>query len=247
MTEKKVALITGATSGIGKAVAIAMARAGYAVAALGRRADSLNDLAAQVSIAFSRPCDVSDAAALEAYFEAMIHALGRLDVVFNNAGITSPAAAVGDVDPQDWHRVIQTNLFGSFYVARLAFRQMRGQSPQGGRIINNGSISAHVPRFHSVAYTASKHAITGLTKSIALDGRPYAIACSQLDIGNASTDMASRMSTGVLQADGRTAPEPTFPVQHAADAVLYMANLPLDTNVLSMTVMATAMPYVGRG
>jgi NAD(P)-dependent dehydrogenase (short-subunit alcohol dehydrogenase family) len=247
MTKQKVALVTGASSGIGRATAVTLAGAGYAVAVLARRRDALSELARQAPIAFADVCDVRDAAAVESYFAAMLGELGRLDVVFNNAGVTAPAANFGDVTLEDWQRVLQTNLFGSFNVARCAFRQMRAQTPQGGRIINNGSVSAYVPRPHSAAYTASKHAITGLTKSISLDGRPYAIACGQIDIGNAATDATAKMSNGVLQADGRQAPEPTFPVQHAADAVLYMANLPLEANVQFMTVMATTMPYVGRG
>lgn len=248
MTHSKVALVTGATSGIGRATAIGLVEAGYKVAILGRRENELNALAEQYEgIAYHAPCDVTDPEAVRRFFADMMTALGRLDVVFNNAGRSAPSANFGDVDVEDWKAVIDVNLNGAFYVAHAAFRAMRDQTPQGGRIINNGSISAHVPRPHSAAYAASKTAITGLTRAISLDGRPYSIACGQIDIGNVSTDMTTAMTQGILQPDGRIAVEPTFKLEQAVKAVVTMADLPLDTNIQFMTIMATNMPYIGRG
>ena len=247
MADGKVAIITGATSGIGRATAIGLGRAGYRVAILGRRADALAETAEAAGAAHHAACDVTDPAAVRQFFEDARTKLGRIDVVFNNAGRFAPQAAVGDTEIEIWQDVVNVNLNGAFYVAREAFRAMREQEPQGGRIINNGSISAYVPRPGSVAYTATKHAITGLTKSISLDGRPFGIACGQIDIGNTATDMTAAMTTGSLQANGTTMPEPTFDVRHVVDAILYMAGLPLDANVQFMTVMATNMPYIGRG
>jgi NAD(P)-dependent dehydrogenase (short-subunit alcohol dehydrogenase family) len=247
MTESKVALVTGATSGIGRATAIGLGKAGYRVAILGRREDELAKTAELAGAAYSGTCDVSDPAAVHRYFADMKAKLGRIDVVFNNAGMFSPQVSFGDIDISSWQRMVDVNLNGAFYVAREAFRAMRDQHPQGGRIINNGSISAYVPRPGAAGYTATKHAITGLTKAISLDGRAFSIACGQIDIGNTATDMTSRMTTGSLQANGTLMPEPTFDVSHVVDAVLYMAGLPLAANVQFMTVMATNMPYVGRG
>ena len=249
MTDTKVALVTGGTSGIGRATAIGLANAGYKVAICGRRQEKLDDVvktktATQI---FGVTCDVSDPKSVADLFAAVRNEFGRVDVVFNNAGQSAPAASVGDTETDAWLEVVSTNLNGAFFVAREAFRTMRDQTPQGGRIINNGSISAHTPRPHAVAYNATKHAISGLTKSISLDGRPYGIACGQIDIGNTATDMTAQMNAGMLQADGSTKPEPTFNVQHVADAVRYMSDLPLDANVQTITVMATNMPYVGRG
>ncbi|NGP16422.1 SDR family oxidoreductase [Devosia aurantiaca] len=243
----RVALVTGATSGIGRATAIGLAAAGYRVAALGRRDDALQSLVSDHPIAFAQACDVTDRADVARYFAGMQKALGRLDLVFNNAGRSAPTANFGDIDPGDWDGVIDVNLTGAFNIAHAAFRAMRDQNPQGGRIINNGSISARVPRPHAAAYAVSKHAITGLTKAISLDGRAYSIACGQIDIGNVATDMTAAMTGGVLQPDGRTMPEPTFELRHVVDAVLYMAGLPLEANVQFMTVMATNMPFIGRG
>jgi NAD(P)-dependent dehydrogenase (short-subunit alcohol dehydrogenase family) len=247
MPEARVAVVTGGTSGIGRAAALGLARAGYRVAVCGRREAELARVAAEGGLALAEVCDVTDPAQVEALFATVTARLGRVDVVFNNAGRTARPATVGDLEVDTWKAMIDTNLNGAFYVAREAFRAMRAQSPQGGRIINNGSISAHVPRPHDPAYAASKHAITGLTKSISLDGRPFNIAASQIDIGNTLTDMTQDMRAGKLQADGSLKPEPTFDVRHVVDAILYMAGLPLEANVLTMTVMATAMPYVGRG
>jgi NAD(P)-dependent dehydrogenase (short-subunit alcohol dehydrogenase family) len=247
MSEGKVALITGATSGIGRATAIGLGKAGYRVAILGRREAELEETARLAGAAYSGACDVSDPAAVHRFFADARARLGRIDVVFNNAGRFAPQASVGDTDVATWQDVVNVNLNGAFYVAREAFRVMRDQHPQGGRIINNGSISAYVPRPGAAAYTATKHAVTGLTKAISLDGRAYNIACGQIDIGNTATDMTARMTTGSLQANGAMMPEPTFDVQHVVNAVLYMAGLPLEANVQFMTVMATTMPYIGRG
>lgn len=243
----KVAVVTGATSGIGRATAIGLAKAGYRVAILGRRADELQKTADLAGAAYSAVCDVTDPAAVQAFFAGVLGSLGRVDVVFNNAGKFMPQASIGDTDITAWQGMVDVNLNGAFYVAREAFRAMRDQSPQGGRIINNGSISAHVPRPGAAAYTATKHAITGLTKAVSLDGRPYNIACSQIDIGNTATDMTATMTTGSLQANGTLMPEPTFDVKHVVDAILYMSGLPLEANVQFITVMATNMPYIGRG
>ena len=247
----KVAIVTGAGSGIGRAAALALLEAGYAVGLAGRRQEPLQETAAMAGEAAARalpvPTDVSDSAAVRALFASVTDAFGHLDVVFNNAGTNVPGTAVGDLTDEQWQKVVDVNLTGAFFCAREAFRVMRDQSPQGGRIINNGSISAHVPRPGSAPYTATKHAITGLTRSIALDGRPFDIACSQIDIGNAATEMAARMAKGVPQADGSTRVEPLMDVRQVASAVVYMASLPLDTNVQFMTIMATKMPFIGRG
>ena len=243
----KTAIVTGGTSGIGKAVALGLAKHGYRVAICGRREAELAIMAAEPGIALAVQCDVTNPGDVNAFFAAAIATLGHIDLVFNNAGRFAPATVFGDLDVAVWREMIDTNLNGAFYVAREAFRAMRTQTPQGGRIINNGSISAYMPRPQAASYTASKHAITGLTKAISLDGRPFSIACGQIDIGNAATDMTSNMSSGSLQADGSKRPEPTFNVKHVVDAILYMAGLPLEANVQFMTVMATTMPYIGRG
>lgn len=247
MTDGKVAVVTGATSGIGRATAIGLGNAGYRVAILGRREVELAETARLCSAQYSGVCDVTDPAAVHRYFTDLKAKLGRVDVVFNNAGRFAPQASFGDTDIGTWQGMVDVNLNGAFYVAREAFRAMRDQSPQGGRIINNGSISAYVPRPGAAAYTATKHAITGLTKAISLDGRAFSIACGQIDIGNTATDMTAKMTTGSLQANGTMEPEPTFDVQHVVDAILYMSGLPLEANVQFMTVMATTMPYIGRG
>jgi len=244
------AVVTGAGSGIGKAVAQAMLGAGYAVVLAGRRADALDAAIAEAGpnarngLAVST--DVTQAASVRALFDKAQARFGRIDVLFNNAGM-SAGGPFGELTLEQWQRVIDTNLTGSFLCAQAAFRAMQSQSLRGGRIINNGSISAHAPRPGSAPYTASKHAITGLTKSIALDGRAFDIAASQIDIGNASTEMAQRMASGVPQANGTIAIEPLMDVAHVASAVLYIAGLPLTANVQFMTVMATKMPFVGRG
>lgn len=242
----KVAVITGGSSGIGRAAALGFASAGYDVAICGRRADALQTVALETG-GYWGECDVTDPAAVAHFFTAVKEKYGRIDVVFNNAGRFAPATSFGDLDVLTWQEMINTNLNGAFYVAREAFRAMRDQSPQGGRIINNGSISAYVPRPGAASYTASKHAITGLTKAISLDGRAFNIACGQIDIGNAATDMTSHMNSGSLQANGTIMPEPTFDVAHVVEALLYMAGLPLSANVQFMTVMATTMPYIARG
>jgi NAD(P)-dependent dehydrogenase (short-subunit alcohol dehydrogenase family) len=247
----KVALVTGAGSGIGRAVALALLHEGYAVALAGRRPEALQQTVALAGTAADRalavPTDVGDEAAVRALFEKTREAFGHLDVLFNNAGTGTPPIPLEDLSVEQWRRVVDVNLTGAFLCTQAAFRLMKTQTPRGGRIINNGSISAHTPRPHSAPYTATKHAITGLTRATALDGRRHDIACGQIDIGNAATDMTARMKNGVPQANGEVAPEPTMDVAHVARAVLYMANLPLDANVLFMTVMATAMPFVGRG
>ena len=242
----KTIVVTGGTSGIGRAAALGFAKAGWRVATCGRRAERLAELTGS-GVEIARACDVTDPAEVEAFFAAAVGQFGRIDVVFNNAGAFAPATTFGDLPVETWRNLIDVNLNGAFYVAREAFRAMRAQSPQGGRIINNGSISAYVPRPGAASYTASKHAITGLTKAISLDGRAFSIACGQIDIGNTATDMTAAMSSGSLQADGSTKAEPTFNVQHVVDALLYMAGLPLEANVQFMTVMATTMPYIGRG
>jgi NAD(P)-dependent dehydrogenase (short-subunit alcohol dehydrogenase family) len=246
--QQKVALVTGAGSGIGKAVALALAGAGYSVVLAGRRLALLEAVAAEaVGKTLPVAADVTDPAAVAGLFDAAVSQYGRLDVLFNNAGTAAPPTPSDELAPEVWRRVIDTNLSGAFYCAQAAFRVMRAQSPQGGRIINNGSIASVTPRPYLAAYTASKHAITGLTKSFSLEGRRYNIACGQIDIGNVLTNLGIPMSSGTLQADFSLKPEPTFDVKHVADAVLYMAGLPLDANVLNMTVMATSMPFVGRG
>jgi NAD(P)-dependent dehydrogenase (short-subunit alcohol dehydrogenase family) len=247
----KVALVTGAGSGIGRAVAIALLRAGYQVVLAGRRKEALDETLAlsetsKIS-ALTVPADVTDPAAVRDLFAQTEQAFGRLDVLFNNAGAGIPAAELEDVTYEQWQRVVQTNLSGPFFCTQEAFRLMKRQTPQGGRIINNGSISAYAPRPNSAPYTATKHAITGLTKSTSLDGRKYNIACGQIDIGNAATEMAKKIGEGAVQADGSVRPEPLMDVSVVADAVLYMANLPLAANVQFMTVMATKMPFIGRG
>jgi NAD(P)-dependent dehydrogenase (short-subunit alcohol dehydrogenase family) len=248
---RKIALVTGAGSGIGKAAAIALALAGFSVALAGRRREPLDAVAAEISgaggEALAVPTDVGDPAAVKALFAAIRERFGRLDVLFNNAGVGAPSAPIEEIAFEDWQRVVAANLTGPFLCAQEAVRLMKEQRPQGGRIINNGSISAHTPRPRATPYNATKHAITGLTKSIALEGRGFHIACGQIDIGNAATEMTQRMSGGVLQANGTVAAEPRMDVQHVAQGVVYMASLPLESNVLTMTVMATEMPYVGRG
>ena len=240
-------IVTGAGSGIGSATANAFLDDGYRVGFLGRRAATLEAAANGHENALLLPCDVSDPADVDAAFATAISSWGRLDILFNNAGIGSPPASVDETDVDVWMNVVAINLTGSFLCARAAFAQMRLQSPQGGRIINNGSISAHAPRPGSAPYTSTKHAITGLTKSLSLDGRAYDICASQIDIGNALTEMAVPMTKGVPQADGSIRAEATMDVAHVASSVLHMANLPLDANVQFMTVMAPKMPFIGRG
>jgi NAD(P)-dependent dehydrogenase (short-subunit alcohol dehydrogenase family) len=250
MAARKIAIVTGAGSGIGRACALALMKAGYAVVLTGRRADKLEETAA-AGKAFGeslvQPADMTDPASIAALFARTAAVYGRLDLLFNNAGIGAPAVPFEDVSVEQWKAVVDTNLTAPFLCTQHAFRIMKDQTPRGGRIINNGSISAHAPRPFSAAYTSTKHAITGLTKSTALDGRAYDIACGQIDIGNAATEMTSRMAEGVLQPDGRKAPEARMDVEVVANAVVHMASLPLDANVLFMTVMATKMPFVGRG
>jgi len=244
----QVALVTGAGSGIGRAVSLALDAAGYAVVLAGRRAEALRETAALAGgRSLAVPTDVGQPDSVRALFARVRQTFGRLDLLFNNAGGNAPAIPMEDLTYQQWSAVVAVNLTGPFLCAQEAIRLMKEQQPSGGRIINNGSISAHTPRPHSAPYTATKHAITGLTKSIALDGRKFNIACGQIDIGNAATEMTRRMTTGVPQADGTSMVEPTMNVQHVADAVVYMAGLPLDANVLFMTVMATRMPFAGRG
>jgi NAD(P)-dependent dehydrogenase (short-subunit alcohol dehydrogenase family) len=250
-SSNKTAIITGAGSGIGRATALTLLGAGYSVVLAGRRREPLDETVvlsgADASKALAAPTDVTDPSSVQNLFEATHRAFGRLDVLFNNAGMGAPPGLLEDVALEDWRRVVDVNLTGAFLCTREAFRLMKSQSPRGGRIINNGSISAYAPRPNSAPYTATKHAITGLTKSTALDGRKYDIACGQIDIGNAETDLTARMKAGVPQANGSFAVEPTIDAGHVARAVLYMAELPLDANVLFMTVMATQMPFVGRG
>ncbi|MBL6602383.1 MAG: SDR family oxidoreductase [Candidatus Puniceispirillaceae bacterium] len=244
---QKTIIVTGAGSGIGSATANAFLDDGYRVGFLGRRAATLEAAANGHENALLLPCDVSNPADVDAAFATAISSWGRLDILFNNAGIGSPPASVDETDVDVWMNVVAINLTGSFLCARAAFAQMRSQSPQGGRIINNGSISAHAPRPGSAPYTSTKHAITGLTKSLSLDGRAYDICASQIDIGNALTEMAVPMTKGVPQADGSIRAEATMDVAHVASSVLHMANLPLDANVQFMTVMAPKMPFIGRG
>jgi NAD(P)-dependent dehydrogenase (short-subunit alcohol dehydrogenase family) len=251
---EKVAIVTGAGSGIGKSTALAFLEQGYAVALAGRRKAPLEATAAQSGSAVSRalvvPADVSDPDAVHHLFLQTKETFGRIDVLFNNAGLFGPAVLFEDIPYEDWKVVVETNLTGSFLCAREAFRVMKRQRPRGGRIINNGSISAQVPRPNSAPYTATKHAISGLTKSLSLDGRKYDIACCQIDIGNAATDMIKGVQqdgAGALQADGSTVKEPTMDLDHVARAIVHMASLPLDANILFMTIMATKMPFVGRG
>ena len=247
----KSALVTGAGSGIGRAVAARLARDGWSVALAGRRADALEETAALVradgGAALAVPTDVSDPAAVKALFGATVAAFGRLDFLFNNAGTGTPPMPLEDIPFAAWQATVGANLTGAFLCTQEAFRAMKAQEPRGGRIVNNGSISAHVPRPFSAPYTATKHAITGLTRASALDGRPFDIAVGQIDIGNAATEMTARMAGGVPQADGSVRPEPTMDLAHVADAVAHMAALPLSANVQFMTIMATKMPFVGRG
>lgn len=245
----KVAIVTGAGSGIGRAVSLALLNSGWCVAIAGRRTEPLEATAGQAEggEALVVPTDVSDSDSVEALFAAAKARFGRLDLLFNNAGTGAPPGPIEDHSIEHWRRVVDVNLTGAFLCTRAAFRLMKDQDPRGGRIINNGSISAHVPRPGSIAYTATKHAITGLTRSTSLDGRAYDIACGQIDIGNAATDMTRVIAKGVPQADGSMKAEPTMDVQAVADAVLYMAGLPLSANVQFMTVMATGMPFIGRG
>jgi NAD(P)-dependent dehydrogenase (short-subunit alcohol dehydrogenase family) len=249
----KVALVTGAGSGIGRSVALALSREGYALVLAGRRAGLLEETAAATradrgdASVLVAPADVTNAASVEALFAKVREQFGRLDLLFNNAGVGAPPVLLEELTLEQWNSVVNTCLTGAFLCAREAFKLMKEQRPRGGRIINNGSISAHVPRPNSAPYTAAKHAITGLTKSTALDGRKYEIACGQIDIGNAATEMTDKMQRGVPQADGSIAVEPTIDVEHVARAVVHMASLPLDANILSLTIMATKMPYVGRG
>ncbi|MEU6976465.1 MULTISPECIES: SDR family oxidoreductase [unclassified Streptomyces] len=245
-----IAVVTGAGSGIGRSVARALAEAGWQVALAGRRLAPLEETAAPfpASDVLCVPTDVTSPEQVAALFEAVRDRFGRVDLLFNNAGtFAGGGVPVEDLDHATWRSVVDVNLTGAFLCAQAAFRTMKDQAPQGGRIINNGSISAHVPRPHSIAYTATKHAMTGLTKSLSLDGRPYRIACGQLDIGNAATEMTARMQTGILQANGELAAEPVMDAADVAATVVHMAALPLEANVQFATVMATAMPYIGRG
>ncbi|MFJ3301969.1 SDR family oxidoreductase [Streptomyces sp. NPDC086549] len=248
--ESKIAVVTGAGSGIGRAVAVELMRAGWSVALTGRRTQRLEATAALVPEGDSLAVrtDVAHPDDVRALFAAVRDRFGRVDLLFNNAGTFGPGGvAVEDLPYEAWRHVVDTNLNGAFLCAQAAYRQMKEQKPQGGRIINNGSVSAHTPRPHSAAYTATKHALTGLTKSLSLDGRPYGIAVGQIDIGNAATDMTARMQSGALQANGETAPEPVMDAADVARTVRHMAELPLEANVQFATVLATAMPYVGRG
>jgi len=247
----KVAVVTGAGSGIGRAVALAMHSVGYAVVIAGRRKDKLDETAA-LATSTATPiipvvADVSQPNSVQTLFDVVRNQFGRLDVLFNNAGSNAPGIPIEDLTFEQWSTVVGANLTGSFLCAQQAIRIMKAQQPRGGRIINNGSLSAYVPRPNSAPYTATKHAITGLTRSISLDGRAHNIACSQIDIGNTATEMSARLAVGALQPNGDVVPEPRFDVKHVADAVLYIAALPLDTNVQFMNVMATTMPFIGRG
>jgi NAD(P)-dependent dehydrogenase (short-subunit alcohol dehydrogenase family) len=247
---KRIAIVTGAGSGIGRAAALALLQDGWSVALAGRRREPLEALASEPAAgdrAFVAPCDVSDGDSVARMFASVLERFGRVDLLFNNAGIGNPPGPFEDWSIDQWQGVVNTNLNGMFYCIQQAFRIMRAQTPMGGRIINNGSISASAPRPNSIAYTATKHAVSGLTKSASLDGRKYDIAVGQIDIGNAQTDLASRMGRGVPQANGEIAVEPLMDVSVVGQSVLYMANLPLDANVLYHTVMATKMPFVGRG
>ena len=251
-SDRKVAVVTGAGSGIGRAVALALLRAGYRVALAGRTREKLDDSIAladeaQRGEAYAHAMDVSKPAAVRGFFDAVVERFGRIDLLFNNAGGGAPGVPFEDLTFEQWQGVVDANLTGTFLCMQQAFRVMKAQTPRGGRIVNNGSISADAPRPRSAPYTATKHAVTGLTKSAALDGRGFDIAVGQIDIGNAGTEMTARMRSGILQAHGAVVVEPVMDVKNVADAVLFMAGLPLDANVLFMTVMATEMPYVGRG
>jgi NAD(P)-dependent dehydrogenase (short-subunit alcohol dehydrogenase family) len=246
--DAQAAVVTGAGSGLGRSIASALLADGFRVALLGRRRDPLEETATAASVqSLVLPTDVADEDQVAAAFDTVVSEWGRVDVLVNNAGIFGPAGDIDEVDVGEWRRTVDINLTGAFLCARQAFRIMRTQEPRGGRIINNGSIAAHSPRPRSAAYSATKHAMTGLTRSLALDGRPYDIACGQVDIGNAATEMTAGISHSATQADGSTRPEPTFDPVHVAEAVLRMARLPLDVNVPFMTIMATGMPYLGRG
>jgi NAD(P)-dependent dehydrogenase (short-subunit alcohol dehydrogenase family) len=248
---EKIAIVTGAGSGIGKLSALALAADGYAVVVAGRRPEPLDETVAAAEKACGKamaiPTDVSEPASVEALFGDTVEAYGRVDLLFNNAGVGSPKALLEDLTDEQWNTVVNINLTGSFLCMREAFKIMKDQDPRGGRIINNGSVSAHVPRLNSIPYTATKHAITGLTKSGSLDGRKYDIAVGQIDIGNARVERTERTSTGMPQADGEIRPEAQMDTQNVANAIVHMASLPLDTNVQFMTIMATKMPYIGRG
>lgn len=250
-TTQKIALVTGAGSGVGRVTAIALLNDGWTVVLAGRRADPLQSLQAEAAArgqtALAVPTDVTSPESVEALFNTIESRFGRLDLLFNNAGVNAPAVPMDELPLDKWFNAINTNVTGVYLCARAAFGLMRRQTPQGGRIINNGSISAHTPRPFTAPYTASKHAVTGLTKSLALDGRAYNIVAGQIDIGNAMTELSERMTRGVLQANGTVAPEPMMDAVHVAKAVRHMASLPLDANVLTMTVMASAMPFAGRG
>jgi len=246
--QNTIAIVTGAGSGIGKSVALTLLKNGYSVALAGRRKDALDQAVRESGAgALAVPTDVSDPDSVKALFAKTKQAFGRLDLLFNNAGVSAPGVPLEDLTVEQWRNVVDINLSGMFFCMQEAFRMMKDQNPRGGRIINNGSISAHAPRPNSAPYTSTKHAVTGLTKCASLDGRKYDIACSQIDIGNALTDMAAKMTKGVPQANGEIKVEPTMDVQRVADAVLHMASLPLDTNMQFVTIMATKMPFVGRG
>lgn len=246
----RIAIVTGAGTGIGRAAALALLGDGWSVALAGRRLEPLEQVAEESGAgarAFAVPTDVASAESVQALFAATVERFGRVDLLFNNAGVGNPPGPFEDWTPEQWRGVVDINLSGMFFCIQQAFRTMKAQTPRGGRIINNGSISAHVPRPGSVAYTATKHAVTGLTKAIALDGRAHRIVCGQIDIGNAATDMTAGISVGARQADGSIRPEPTFDPKHVADAVLLMARLPLDANIPFLTITATTMPFLGRG
>jgi NAD(P)-dependent dehydrogenase (short-subunit alcohol dehydrogenase family) len=248
--DSKIALVTGGGTGVGRAVATSLLEGGYRVIVVGRRKEKLEETLAAADAGdrgLALTCDVSDPDQVEALFAEIEKRFGRLDLLFNNAGIFTPGAPVSDITPEDWRKAVDVNLNGVFYCTRAAFNLMRRQDPQGGRIINNGSISATAPRPGSAPYTTTKHAITGLTKSTSLDGRPFNIACGQIDIGNAATPMTEKMPEGVPQADGSVKPEPVMAARHVGEAVRHMADLPLDANVQFMTIMATTMPFIGRG
>ena len=251
MSSSKIAIITGAGSGVGKATALAFLKDGYKVALAGRREQPLKDVIAESGVAAANaiavPTNVADQASVQALFAKCVATFGRVDVVFNNAGVNAPGIPLEDLTLEQWQNVVDINLTGMFICIQESFKVMKAQSPRGGRIINNGSISAHTPRPNSAAYTATKHAVTGLTKVVALDGRKYDIACGQVDIGNAATEMAARMAKGVIQADGEIRPEPLMDVNIVGQSVLYMASLPPEANIMFHTVMATKMPFAGRG
>jgi NAD(P)-dependent dehydrogenase (short-subunit alcohol dehydrogenase family) len=248
MSGRGLALVTGAGSGIGRSSALALAGAGFAVALAGRREEALEETAALIEgETLVVPADISRSKDVNRLFAAIVERFGRLDVLFNNAGLSLPSTRIDEIAEEDWDRLVSVNLSGAFLCTRAAFRLMREQQPQGGRIINNGSISAHVPRLHSAAYTATKHAITGLTKSTMLDGRPFGISCGQIDIGNAATGMGAGSAQAALQADGSTREEPMMDVAQAAEAVVHMATQPKGTSIPFMTIMADGMPFIGRG